>query len=79
MDVVEHTFRVSDGLKDEVNEGYNNVDGNAPIYGHQPLENTSCEDGAQDHSFDLVALEDAMKELYVSSKCIKLTIVQSFL
>ncbi len=39
----------------------------------------SFEDGAQDHSFDLMALEDAMKELYASSKCTKLTNVQSFL
>jgi len=38
----------------------------------------SFEDGAQDHSFDLVALEDVMKKLYASSKCTKLIVVQSF-
>jgi len=32
----------------------------------------SFEDGAKQHSFDLVALEDAMKESYIGTKCTKL-------
>jgi hypothetical protein len=32
----------------------------------------SFEDGAKQHSFDLMVLEDAMKELYISTKCTKL-------
>ncbi len=81
MDVVEQAFHVFDGLEDELNEGYNNGGGDTPIDidGQQPLGDISFEDGAQDHNFDLVALEDAMKELYASSKCTKLAIVQSFL
>lgn len=63
VDVVEQLFYVSDGLKDNVNEGYNNGGGDAPIDidGQQPLGDMSFEDGAQDYSFDLVALEDATK------------------
>jgi hypothetical protein len=32
----------------------------------------SFEDGPKQHSFDLVASEDTMKELYVGARCIKL-------
>ncbi len=48
MDVVEQVFYVSDGLKDNVNEGYNNGGGDAPINtdGKQPLGDMSFEDGA---------------------------------
>jgi hypothetical protein len=33
----------------------------------------------QEHNFDLVALEDAMKELYVRAKCTKLVTIIFFM
>jgi len=40
--------------------------------GQQALGDGFFEDGDQEHGFDPIALEDAMKELYAGSKCTKL-------
>ncbi len=38
----------------------------------QVMSDVVAQDGAQPHNFDLVVLEDAMKELYAGAKCTKL-------
>jgi hypothetical protein len=75
MDIVEEVFGVADGLDRNSNEG-NNSDGEGIALfdheGQQSLRELSIMDGVKQHSFDPVALEDAMKELYTSAKCTKL-------
>jgi hypothetical protein len=77
MEIVEEAFVVANGLQEEVNGGNasNNEDkllGNIEM-DHEPLGEVTFEDAMpQDNSFDLVALEEAIKELYKGSKCTKL-------
>jgi hypothetical protein len=71
LDVMEEAFRVVDELQGGRNEGDTN--GDVKLHfdnkGQQLLGDAEFELGDQEHNFDLVALKDAMKELYVSSKC----------
>jgi len=73
IDVVEKAFKVADGL-----QGGNEADRNGEIKapfdneGQQHLGDVEFDCGDQEHNFDPMALEDAMKELYASSKCTKL-------
>jgi hypothetical protein len=71
---MDDVFRVVDGLEEEINEG--DIDGVAKnpfdIKDQQPLENVSFEGVHHEHSFDPMALENAMKELFVGTKCTKL-------
>jgi hypothetical protein len=73
IDVKEEAFRVVDGLQGG-NEGVRNGEVKAPFdsEGQQHLGDVKFDHGDQEHSFNPMALEDAMKELYVSSKCTKL-------
>ncbi len=73
IDVVEKAFSIANGLQGG-NEGDRNGEIEAPFdsEGQQHLGDAEFDHGDQEHSFDPVALEDAMKELYVSSKCTKL-------
>jgi hypothetical protein len=73
IDVVEEVFKVANGLQGG-NEGDRNGEVKAPFNseGQQHLGDAEFDRGDQEHSFDLVALEDAMKELYASFKCTKL-------
>jgi hypothetical protein len=75
MDIIEEAFGVANGLHHSNNEN-NNSDGEGVALfdheGQQPLGEMSLEDGAEQHSFNPVALEDAMKELYTNAKSTKL-------
>jgi hypothetical protein len=81
VDVVEDVFKIVDGLQQEANEGDRDGDGKFPFdnEGQQPLGDTSFDDVQQEHNFDIVALEDAMEELYVGSKCTKLATIILFM
>ncbi len=74
MDIVKDVFRVANGLEEEANEG--DIEGVAKvpfdIKDQQPLGDASSKDVHHEHSFDPMALEDAMKELFVGAKCTKL-------
>jgi hypothetical protein len=77
VDIVEDVLKIVDGLQQEANEGDRDGDGKVPFNneGQQPLGDTSFDDVQQEHNFDLMALEDAMEELYVGSKCTKLATI----
>jgi hypothetical protein len=74
LNVVEEAFKVVDGLQERWNEGGKNGEAKAPFdkKGQQPLGDTKFDLGDQKHNFDPMTLDDAMKELYACSKCIKL-------
>jgi hypothetical protein len=63
------------------NEDEPNGDAKAPFdnEGQQPLGDVEFDFGDQEHNFDLVALEDAMKELYARAKCTKLATIIFFM
>ncbi len=77
VDIVEDVLKIVDGLQQEANEGDRDGDGKVPFNneGQQPSGDTSFDDVQQEHNFDLMALEDAMEELYVGSKCTKLATI----
>jgi hypothetical protein len=79
MEIVEETFVVANHLQVEVNVGNaNNSEdkllGNIEM-DHEPLGEIKFEDVVpQDNSFDRVASEETIKELYKGSKCTKLVV-----
>jgi len=79
MEIIEEAFVVADGLQEEANvrNGNNNEDkllGNIEV-DHELLGEVASKDVVPlDNSFDLMALEEAIKELYKNSKCTKLVV-----
>ncbi len=74
VDITEDVFRVANGLEEKTNEG--DIDGATEIpfdiEDQQPLGDVPFEDVHREHNFDPMALEDAMKELFIGTKCTKL-------
>lgn len=79
MEIIEEAFVVADGLQEEANvrNANNNEDkllGNIEV-DHELLGEVASKDVVPlDNSFDLMALEEAIKELYKNSKCTKLVV-----
>jgi hypothetical protein len=74
LNVVEEAFKVVDGLQEGWNEGERNDESKAPFdnKGQRHLGDIEFDLGDQKHKFDPMTLDNAMKELYACSKCIKL-------
>jgi uncharacterized membrane protein YciS (DUF1049 family) len=73
VDVVEDVFRVANGLEEELNEGESN--GVEQVFLTLNANNhweMSFEDVHHENNFDLMVLEDVMKEFFVGFKCIKM-------
>lgn len=81
MEIVKEVFVVLDGLQEEANVG-NASNSEDELFGvdHEPLREVASKDAMpQDNNFDLVVLEEAIKELYRGSKCTKLVVTILFM
>ncbi len=74
VDIIKDAFRVANGLKRKTNEGEIEAVAKVPfdIKDQQLLGDAYSKDVHSEHNFDQVVLEDAMKELFVGTKCTKL-------